>query len=216
MTTRAIMKTKIANELARADLDAEIGDAIATAIDFYRWKRFWFNEVESATSSTSNGVEYYDPPANFLSVDFIKGTLGGQTWPLEEQSNLLLRDYRATDANQSGRPFYWAKANAQFRLWPIPDDIYTLTWSGLLDVAPTSDSETDNPWMTYGEALIRERARAEVRINVLRAAPAIQEAAQLALAGEEALTMIEKAVHRRLSSQSRKRTNTGRIRPSTY
>lgn len=215
MTTRAVMKARIANELARDDLETEIGEQIASAIAHYQFRRFWFNQDEVATFSTEDGTEFYDLPTPFLSIDHVKASDGSARWSLDETQNSLVREWQSGTITNS-RPSVWTQAQGQLRLWPVPDGVYTITVAGLIDRMPASDSETDNPWMTYAESLIRSRAKALVRIEILRAPAAIAEAANLRAAREDFLSLIEAATFRNLAQQTRKRTNTGRVRPSSY
>src|SRR5690606_8798839 len=61
MTTLAIMKARIANELGqRTDLDSEIATAINAAIAAYQATRFHFNEGRTVTFTTVAGQEFYD------------------------------------------------------------------------------------------------------------------------------------------------------------
>lgn len=83
MSTLTTMKTRIAQELRRNDLTTEIANAISTAIEAYKYERFFFNQAAV--------VE-----------------------------------------------------------------------------APSADGEAGNAWMTYGEHLIRTRAKFEIFVNVLR------------------------------------------------
>lgn len=217
MTTLATMKARVANELARDDLTSEIASAITEAIDHYKWRRFWFNEEMAATSSTVQGTELYSAPAPFLSVDYIRGVRSGgaSRFEIVPRHNVDVQALTVGVETQ-GQPFCYSQIEGKYRFWPIPDAVYDLTWSGLVDVSPASDNEADNPWMTYGESLIRNRAKAYVSIGVLRRPVAIQEAQGFSLQGLEFLSVVEKSAFTALQQQVRRRTNTGRIRPRTY
>ena len=56
MATLGTMKTRIANELARADLTSELAGAITSAIAHYERRRWWFLESESTFTTTPSTV----------------------------------------------------------------------------------------------------------------------------------------------------------------
>lgn len=215
MTTLAIMKTRIANELARDDLTTEIADAITTAISHYQYKRWWFNEDTDVTSATVVDGEYVSSPAPFFDIDAVRCTDGVTTWDVYDASWYDL-EARSNVASEPGRPIYRAEYQDQFRLWPIPDAIYTLTWSGIIDRAPASDAETANPWMTKAEALIRARAKAVVMNDVVKHPMWAQEKAQLAMTGSDCLALMEQSALAALNRHNTRKTTTGRIRASNY
>ena len=135
MTTLAIMKTRIANEIARDDLTSEIADAITSAIEHYQYKRWWFNEAADVTSATVAGQAYYAAPATFLDIDTVKCTDSATEWEVTPDSWYAMES-RADPDDEDGRPIHRAEYQDKHRLWPIPDAVYTLTWTGLIDKAP--------------------------------------------------------------------------------
>lgn len=68
MATYGDMQARIADELARTDLAAEIQNEIQTAISYYENERFWFNEGQW-TFNTVNAQELYALPVQFV-ADF--------------------------------------------------------------------------------------------------------------------------------------------------
>jgi cysteine synthase len=53
------LKSRIADELARADLEPQIALAITDAIEEASTHRFWFMETRGLTINLSAGVAYY-------------------------------------------------------------------------------------------------------------------------------------------------------------
>jgi len=217
MTTRAAMKTRIANELIRSDLTTEIADAITTAIDHYKYQRWFFNETQGSTTTTTAGVESYNPPTSFLSLDALRLKLTAtQSRKLEQIHWDSMEQYREDSDSDRSEPYYFAEYQNKYFLWPTPVAVYTLAWSGLTDTAPTSDSQTSNPWMTFGEALIRQRARSIVQIDVLRDEGALTQAAAMASRGLDTLGLLEQSALTALIRENVRRTTSGRLRPSDY
>lgn len=160
------MQNRIADEIARTDLGAQIRDAIQSAIRLHESERFWFNESE-ATASTVAGQAGYAVPSDFLEADDLTLTVSGNRYPLVPRGYDWLRQVSVTEASR-GRPGSWAIYADQLWLYPVPDGAYTLTLSYLKRLAALSASGDTNAWMTHGEELIRARAKADLFANVIR------------------------------------------------
>jgi hypothetical protein len=164
MTTKSLLITRIADDLARADLTSQIGNAIDDAITHYQVQRFYFNVTRLATfvtvaaQSTYTSVDDADVP-KFIEIDSISLSDGTSTFSLTlitpEEIELLLDSYAS-----SGRPNRYSYYEESFRLYPVPDAVYTVRPSGLIEVAgPATDDEAGNVWMTKAFELIRCRAK---------------------------------------------------------
>lgn len=168
MTTLAIMKTRVADELVRSDLTAMIGYAISDAIAAYQSKRLFFNESRDVTFDTSPAQEFYDQDdndliPNLMKIDYVRITIGGVLWELNRAEPQDLEAF--SPAN--GQPTSYTYYGQQIRLYPIPNDVWEVRVAAHVGVsAPASDTEKYNPWMTYAERLIRARAKRELAINV--------------------------------------------------
>lgn len=174
MTTLAIMQARIADELARTDLTSQIASAITTAIEAYQTDRFFFNESRTVTFSTVSGQDFYGSAANasipdLLNIDWITILISaGNLWPLEYRPPEDI-DYDAGNTSSTGQPYDYTYYQQQIRLYPSPNQVWTVRVQGqVLAAIPASDAEADNPWMTYGERLIRSRAKMEIAMHVLR------------------------------------------------
>jgi hypothetical protein len=172
----AAMKARIALELARSDLTAQIADAITSAIGAYQGERFRFSETipnAPPTLSTVAGQWAYAAAANaniptLLKIDYVLLNIGNSVQALDRETpeNIKLYNQQSTMA---GQPMWYAYEGNQLIISPVPDGIYTLTLGAFLAVAaPASDGETNNPWMTTAERLIRSRAKYELAVHVLR------------------------------------------------
>ena len=169
MSTYGTMQTRIADELARSDLTSQIKLAIQSAIAHYSGKRFWFNEAQ-ATASTSDGTEYYAVPNDFQSIDSLRITVNGTTYTLESQPWVWMDEAQSNSAYK-GQPIYYAIYAQQFRLYPIPDAVYTLKLSYQKALGSLSADGDTNAWMVEGERLIRMRAKWDLFSNVIRTEP---------------------------------------------
>lgn len=173
MSTLAIIKARIADELARDDLTSQIAYAITDAIGAYDDERFHFNETRATTFSTVAGQEFYSSDdaaaiGNIQKIDYVKVYVGNQPYDLgyEEPSEL---ESMSVSGTQTGTPWAYTWYGNQIRLYPVPDQAYTVRIGASVKVAaPASDVETGNPWMTHAERLIRSRAKLELALHVLK------------------------------------------------
>lgn len=206
MSTLGTMVGRIRTDLNRgADHDDRIKLAIEDAIKFYRARRLGFN-MKRATSSTTAGQEYYGLPADFLEVDSLR---------LLETSNYYERltevtfawiddhnnyqDFRTT-------PEKFAIQNRELRLYPIPDDGYTIQMSYMYDLTNVSASASDgatNAWLTEGEQLIRQHATADLLENYIGGQESLLQAQVHQQRASQAL--------RELKRRAEREQTTGRI-----
>lgn len=192
------MQTRIANELVRTDLTAEIQSAIQDAMTHYEGHRFWFNE-QRATAVTVTGQEFYPLPTDFIDLDSLVLTENSNLRLLEPRTMLDMDNIRRA-TTERGRPETWALYQEQFRLYPIPDAAYTLTVAYLRRLPALSAVTDTNAWMTRGEMLIRARAKKELYEHVMNDRDKAQRMERLEIQALAALV-----------SQTEKRISTGRL-----
>jgi hypothetical protein len=174
VTTLAIMKARIADELARSDLTSQIAYAITDAIAAYTGERWHFNESRTTVSfSTVDGQEFYTSSddadiANIRRMDYCVIYVGNDVRKLEYNSPETM-EYLSANGTQEGTPWSYGWYDQKIRFYPVPDAVYTVRIAAHVKVAaPASDGEASNPWMTDAERLIRSRAKLEIALHVLR------------------------------------------------
>jgi hypothetical protein len=181
MTTLAIMKARIASELARSNLTTQIANAISTAISVYQKERFRFNEtlpLAARTFTTVAGQPYYSGGAptitpvtwlpNLQKIDYLNILIGNTVQQLTraDPESLRLLNFANT---QSGQPISWALEGETIILYPTPSAAYPITIGAFFQYPePADDAETGNRWMLDGELLIRSRAKYEIALHVTR------------------------------------------------
>lgn len=178
MATLATLRTRIADELARADLTSQISLAVLSAIQFYRDERFTFKETV-ATFSTVAGQEWYtSATATFLptmeSDDSVTVTVSGYPYPLRKVTYETM-EALSTAGTTRGIPAYYCFYREQMRLYPAPDAVRTMTvsmigsgstgWDTYGDPLPDN---ADGGWTTEAEELIRLHAKIDLFENVIR------------------------------------------------
>lgn len=178
MTTLATMKERIARELRRTNIDTQIAEAISTAIAQYDGERFYWNESRQTTFSTVVSQEFYtatDVGAEIWKLDYIELYVDDQPFTLVVEDDPERIERLSMNNTQTGQPRYYSYYGNKLRLYPSPDDVYTVRVGGVLSIAaPATDAETGNVWMTTAEYLIRLRAKYEIAINVLHDAELAQ------------------------------------------
>jgi hypothetical protein len=167
------MQARIADELARSDLSSQITNAINDAIAFYQNERFAFNESRDITFNTVAGQEFYGAADNaaiptMFSFDYLILYLGSIPWPVKRRTPFEV-EVLNNNGLVTGQPYNYAWYNKQIRLGPVPSDVFNMRVAGRITyAAPTSPTDTTNPWMNDAEKLIRSRAKYELALNVLR------------------------------------------------
>lgn len=161
MTTQAIMIAEIESDADRSDTDA-IRTKIQQAIRHFQPRRFWFNETRSNTFVTVIGQSDYDitTVGDFYKFDalYVIESSG-------EVDELKRHDYRWQETLEgtvtNNLPYAWSYVDKTVRLYPPPDDVYTMRPTGHLKIAaPATDDEANNDWMLYAYDMIKYRARA--------------------------------------------------------
>lgn len=175
MSTYGTMIDRIAGELERTDLGSAsspgvIGTHINDAIRQYKARSWWFLQGPTSaalTSSTTASESYVSEPAGLIQLDSLRVTVNAQLNELDPISFAEMELLH--DGNPSpGEPYKYTRWGNRVRLYPIPDQIYTLTWSGLFEEGALSVSADTNDWMTTGELLIRNHARMTIYRDYLR------------------------------------------------
>lgn len=159
--TLGTMIDRIGRELVRADLTAEIREAIATSIDYYSNDRFWFNEAE-ATAGITVGVDIYDLPTDYLALDHLHmEDTAGQKYELVP---MTFEEVQEIQTQTPGFPRAYAIYRDLLYIRPVPNIGYRLRMNYLRDIGLTANASEaiTNAWTTDAEKLIRCDAKAEV------------------------------------------------------
>jgi hypothetical protein len=203
MSTYGTMIARIADELALPAVAARIPNAIQAAIRFYESERFWFNEAES-TASTVVSQQNYAMPTDFLEADILTVTDTDEDvrYKLTRRSWDWLRGH-LLDPDSRARPDDWSYYADQIWLYPVPDQVYTLTLSYLKRLSALSAYADTNEWMVHGEELVRSRAKWDL---LLHSAP--DKNAPLIVAMQQA----EKEALKNLRSKSAQKIATDKLR----
>ena len=175
MATYLELQQTIADELGgRQDLLAPllgtgltlspVKNAIQSAINVWEFEPFWFNEdYEQNIFNTVAGQEFYTSAdwsilttaPNLLRIHVL---ISGNRYPIKPRTWGYLED-TSVNPSVTGQPIDYAYLGGKFRLYPIPDGAYPLTFSLnelLSDLVNDADT---NAWTTDAYDLIRSQAK---------------------------------------------------------
>lgn len=212
MTTLSILRSTIADDLARPDLTSQISAAITQAISFYQEERLFWMETRSSTFATVAAQSAYTSADSasiplWIKIDdlFIEDSDSQRYGPLCRLDQSEMEQLLDTGAS-SGRPDSWSLYNDTFYFHPIPDAVYTVRPMGQALVAePSSDSEPNNQWMTKGFELLRSATKGYIFLHTMKDP---DQASFMAIAAERELG--------KLRRDTSKRTATGQIRATQW
>lgn len=168
MSTFKIMFDRIAAELRRSNMTAEIKTAINDAINEAAKYRFYFNEQLGRTFNTVINQEYYDD-LGFTDIDAAWYLRGTQRENLTVYNNLDANDH-AQSAAPGGQLMSISRVGGKLRLEPIPTTVFAVYLDGIGRLTPyplVADGDT-NAWMTEGEQYVRALAKRNLLRDVIR------------------------------------------------
>ena len=213
MSDYGTMQARIGNELERSDTTSlgYIASEILSAIRHYETERFWFNE-EVATTSTVADQSNYALPTDFIYDDHMTVTVSGRKYPVFPRTYQEIADVDETTF--SGYPSIYAIHKEEFRLYPTPNGVYTLTHAYVKSLSSLSADADTNAWMVEAEPLIRARARAAFKCNYLYDQMAYGEKQGFQMRGEDFLSHDEKSAYMALKQRTNLAVGSSRNRGS--
>jgi hypothetical protein len=167
MSTYGAMQTRIADELARSDLTTQIQYAILDAIKAYESEEFWFNRLYRSTASISLSEMSMTLPGNVLAIDKITLVRDSTT-----EDYLIARDAKFILEVQS--PGTTTRQPKEFAIYGDrilfdcqSDDDYTIYINGTEKATAPSAAGDTSAWFVEAEELIRNRAKANIYLDVI-------------------------------------------------
>lgn len=206
-----IIKARIADEMRRGDLTAcatAVATAVISAIEHFKRRRFYWNEFHDTTYTHSSSQTYVTLSSDVIQIDTMKVTVSNRSYPL---SQMGWRELEAMDSTGVfGYPDFFAINANRVRLYPVPNADYVVQTSGIAELMEVSLSATANAlnaWVDTadGEGMIRNKAKAYLFRDYLR--------------NHQQAEVFDKQAEREateISRESKAKTSTGRIRPSSW
>jgi hypothetical protein len=203
MSTYGTMQSRIASELRRTGIESDIRNAIQESILLEEVEPYYFNQARAEATTVASQARYA-VPTDFQVMRSLKALISDSWWVIEPRTYGELEYEHVRDATV-GQPEIYAIWDQRFRLWPVPDQAYTLELSYVKSLSDLSDDADTNAWMIDGEPLIRYMAKAVVLRNIIQG-PEADAMAE----GQEAQAS---RARDRLRKEYQRRTSTGRLRP---
>lgn len=135
---------------------AQVKKYINKSIDYWKKRRFWFNEVNDTATLTAQSPDF-PYPTDFL-VPVIKDggfvvEYGGVRWPLSKIDMPVYDQLYLS--NGYGLPRWYARnGDAEYQCYPIPDQNYTVRRHYLKDYEDLSDEADTNDFTDHASDLI--------------------------------------------------------------
>jgi hypothetical protein len=165
------LKTRIADELARADLSSQIALAISQAIEEACSHFFWFMQTRGVLVSLVAGTPAYAPTAFNALVEIERVALlsGLQHRTLDVMTDEEM-DRSYDGSAPTGQPYAYAVYNDEIRFYPTPDNSYSVYVDGLTHGTALASDTDSNIWTdtTKGERYIRALAKRQIYADVIR------------------------------------------------
>lgn len=212
MATLTTLKSQIADDLQRSDIDSQIETSILNAIRAWEHERFGFNERYAVTATLSTSVDAValsSLPVRFLEIDRLRIQLGdNRTW-----DDLYARDYywimSRQDIKQLAQPLEYCVYADRIHFDTLANKNYPMLIDGLQRLGTSSGSysaSSSDAWFNEARDLIRARAKIDLYLHVIRGGQ--DQANQMAAAEQQAYKFLKGRVNQLQSS--------GRVRPSEW
>lgn len=190
MSTFSQMRSKIADDLNRSDLTTQINRAINRAINHYKKQRFWFNESTDTFSTVVDQESYGSADGvatDIVEIDEAKITISSSVKPtLTKQTFQYIQEMNY--GNFSSQPTDYAIFQNKIWLYPIPNQVWTITLYYQKSYSDLSADADENDFTTYAEDLIEARATWWLYKTVIRDKDAADDYKQVEL---DALTSLQ-------------------------
>lgn len=216
MTTFLDVRDRVADQLARSDLSAQIDREIQLAITRYNRRVSWLHEVRAVTLTSVAAQAWYSSVdvstgagpqdvAGRTAVDVsdIQSVRYMRTADYDDLKQVHYSDFeRFFDTTGSaGRTSYFTLYAGQIGLWPVPAGVEAFTLSVVCKpVVPSSATDT-SVWFDQAQELIENAAAGAICRKFLSDGERAQ-----------AFKVFEDAAWDELLAESNKKAATGRIR----
>lgn len=163
MATFGEMKTWVSKRLLDPNntsvSSSDVGEMINQAMEYWKNRRFWFNEITDTTTLVQ-GNPTIPLPDDWLcpSIDpaFVI-EYSGIRYPLYKVSEQIYNQQYLS--NGIGQPFNFARLSSdEYQVYPIPDRDYTLRRFYLKNYEEFEEDGDENDFSIYGRNLIQYTA----------------------------------------------------------
>lgn len=159
MSTFAEINTAVSKRLLDANNTAvsssDVDNAINASVAYWKFRRFWFNEVSDSTTLTAQDGTIPLPDEFLVPVEDDGAFVieySNMRYPLRK---LSLNEYNGIWlGNGYGRPQYYARIALSYECYPLPDIAYTINRHYLKQYTALSAPTDTNDFTVYADRLI--------------------------------------------------------------
>ncbi len=172
MSTLATMRSRIADDLNRTDLNTQIDLAINRAIHHYEDMRTWFNETTDTFATVASQQSYGTSDglaSDVLEIDRVTFTSSSNyVYTLVPRTIQYILDVNTSGSTYTGDSSDWAWFQEKIYLYPTPDAAYTITVYYHQSYSDLSADGDSNDWTNNAEDLIESRAQWWINKRLLK------------------------------------------------
>lgn len=197
MTTLTNINARIADDLNRTDLSAQITLAINRAIEHYERENFWFQDSTASFSTVASQQTYTSSdgiPTNIKEIDYAKVTVSGNDYELIPM-NIGELNRMLVNTSGTSTPDYYALFDENIHMYPTPNGVYTITLYYKKKYAALSAGADENDWTTDAEDLIESRAEWWLYSRVIKSESKAMLAKQQEVEALQALRIKTERLH---------------------
>ena len=151
----------------------QVQQAINESIAYWKFRRFWFNEINDQATMTQGSVNF-PYPSNFLvpalDDDGFYILYGGVKYPLVKVDESTMDSLYLS--NGYGLPRWYARmGNSEYQCYPIPDTNYTVGRHYLADYIDLVSNSDANDFTNFATRLINLWALANLTSELRQDTP---------------------------------------------
>lgn len=160
MATLSTLRSNIADQIDRTDLNTQIDLSINRAITHYGANKFWFNEAASTFVTVADQKSYGTADGISTAVagiEVAQVTVNSVNFELYKKTYDFVTLVNTDDF--TGYPEYWAYYDEKMYLYPTPDASYTVSISYITKYPTLTADGDSNDFTNNAEDLIESRSR---------------------------------------------------------
>lgn len=170
MATFLEAQQRIADDLNRSDLTAQIKEAINRAIIYYEKEPFWFKETNGTFVTVASQQAYGTVdgiPSDIARIKRLETAVGTSVYDIVERDINYIRDVNPNSAT-GDPPTNYAWWQKKIYLSLVPSQVRTITAYYTKTYTELSADADTNDWLVYAEDLIEARARWWIYLRVIK------------------------------------------------
>ncbi len=193
MSTYAVIKARIADDLNRSDLTSQIATQVLAAIRFYRSQRLPFTEYNDTLTGVAS-QNYLTAPTDLIVLDKLYITSGSSNTEMERMDINDIVEQRSTS---NGTPYAFAYYRNRIELDCPCSTTSSFPIYYIKELTELSADGSTNGWTTDGEELIVNRAEKILYATIIKDETRAKIAQELET---QALTALRELVTSRVAS----------------